>query len=55
MAKGDVTILGPYAPSATSTMDTQITAAVNGKLCVITSWSTANGQQVYFAVVLNEA
>lgn len=50
MAAGDITILGPFAVGDTTAIDTALTGAV-----VVadnfTSWTSANGLQVYFAIV----
>ena len=55
MAKGDVCVCGPYLISDTTTMDTDITAAVNAKLSAVTSFQDAGNHTVTFIVVTMEA
>ncbi len=55
MAKGDVSVLGPYTIGDTTTMDTDITAAVGGKICAVTSYQDTMQMRVYFVVVVMEA
>lgn len=50
MTAGDITVLGPFAVGDSSAIDTALT----GEVVVaddFTSWTSANGLQVYFAIV----